>query len=321
MRATILLVAASCLLTHAQAQTLLTTHGDLLAVTDQPVPGPSGAYFEVSFDTPVIADDGTVLFRVKMYGGDVSGNANSRALFLGTTAANLSMMLRSADPAPGLAGLALVNGAGNNGIQAGFRLTPDGRTFWSSYLSGPGVASSNDTAMFGGFPESMGPIVREGDAAPGTSGAVFSGDRITSTQFTTMNRNGAVLFQSTLSGGDVVGATNNQALYTGTAGALSIVVRKGDTVLPGPVTASTFPTSSLDEQQRTGPLQPEPRGGGCRRPRTMPRSGSTPRAPATRFSSARGSSRRARPARRSPTRSKSGSRPFRPTRSTTAAST
>jgi hypothetical protein len=68
-----------------------------------------------------------------MYGGDVSGNGNSRALFRGTTAADLSIMLRSSDPAPGLAGLTLVNSAANNGIQAGIRLSPDGRTFWSSF--------------------------------------------------------------------------------------------------------------------------------------------------------------------------------------------
>jgi len=99
MRAGILLlVAASCLLTRAQAQTLLTTHGNQLAVIDQPVPGPSGAYFQV-FDLPVIADNGTVLFLSRMYGGDVSGNGNSRALFRGTTAADLSIMLRSSDPA------------------------------------------------------------------------------------------------------------------------------------------------------------------------------------------------------------------------------
>ena len=202
MRATILFLGlVSGLLSHAHAQTLLTTHGNLLAVTDQPVPGPSGAYFGTSLSiAPVIADDGTVLFRANMYGGDVSGPANSRALFRGTTAANLSMMVRSSDPAPGLAGLALVNGAGTDGIQGGAVLSPDGRTFWSSYLSGPGVASNNDTAMFGGLPGSLAPIVREGDAAPGTSGAVFFGDRITSFQFTSMNRNGAVLFQSTLVG-------------------------------------------------------------------------------------------------------------------------
>lgn len=241
VRTTILVLGlVSCLARDGHADTLLTTHGHLLAVTDTPVPGPSGAYFGTSFDSPAIADDGTVLFRALMYGGDVSGAANARALFRGTTAANLSLLVRSSDPAPGLANLVLVNGAGNNGIQTGSRLSPDGRTFWSSYLSGSGVASNNDTAVFGGLPGNLVPIVREGDAAPGTSGALFSGDRLTSTQFTTMNKNGAVLFQSTLSGGDVVGGTNNEALFTGTAGALSLVVRKGATVLPGPVTAS-FP--------------------------------------------------------------------------------
>ncbi len=245
-RATILFLGlASGLVSYAQAQTLLTTKGKLLAATDQVVPGPSGAYFGTSLDFPVIADDGTVLFRALMYFGDVSGPANNRALFSGTTAANLSMLVRSSDPAPGLANLNLVNSAGSLGIQGGYSLSADGRTFWSSYLSGPGVVSTNDTAMFGGLPGSLAPIVREGDLAPGTAGAVFSGDRITSSQFTFINKNGAVLFQSTLAGGDVVGTTNNQGLYSGTAGALVLVVRKGATVLPGPVTALITNTQIL----------------------------------------------------------------------------
>ena len=107
------------------------------------------------------------------------------------------------------------------------------------------MASNNDTAFFGGLPGSLIPIVREGDAAPGTTGAVFSGDRVTSAQFTTMNHNGAVLFQSTLSGGDVIGTTNNLGLFTGTAGPLSMVVRKGAAVLAGPVTALSFPGQLL----------------------------------------------------------------------------
>ena len=177
--------------------------------------------------------------------------------FRGTTAANLSMMIRSSDPAPGLADLTLVNGAGNNGIQAGSRLSPDGRTFWSSYLSGPGVASSNDTAFFGGLPGSLAPIVREGDAAPAPAGAVFFGDRITSAQFTTMNRNGAVLFQSTLSGGDVVGATNNQALYTGHRRRALHRGPEGRHRPSRPRDRLDLQRPALDEQQRTGPLQPE----------------------------------------------------------------
>ena len=255
-----------------------------------------------------------------LYGGDVSGNGNSRALFRGTTAANLSMMIRSSDPAPGLADLALVNGAGNNGIQAGSRLSPDGRTFWSSYLSGPGVASSNDTAMFGGLPGSLAPIVREGDAAPGTTGAVFFGDRITSTQFTSMNRNGAVLFQSTLSGGDVVGATNNQALYTGTAGALSIVVRKGDIVLPGPVTASTFNNQLLLNSNGQVLYNLKLAGTGVTTANDASLWLYTPGS-GNRLLVREGRLAPGRPARRSTTRSKFGRRAFRSTRSTTAAST
>ena len=236
----LMLVATSGLLPGAQADTLLETHGNLLASPDQPVPGPSGAYYQF-FDSIVIADDGTVQFLAKMYSGDVSNNANSRALFSGTTAANLSMMIRGADPAPGLAGLSLTNSSGSQGIQTNSRISPDGRTLWSSYLSGPGVVSSNDSAIFGGYPESLALVAREGDAAPGTSGAVFSGDRLTS-QTTAISRNGAVVFQTSLSGGDVVGTTNNAALYAGPTGALSLVYRKGDTVLPGPVTAGASGT-------------------------------------------------------------------------------
>src|SRR5262249_51058624 len=118
LRTTIVFLCVTCcLLTQVRAaDTLLTTHGNVLAVSDPPPPGPSGANFEVVFDNPSIADDGTVLFRVKLYGGDVSGNANNRALFTGTTAANLSMLIRSSDPAPGLTGLTLVNPAGNSGV-------------------------------------------------------------------------------------------------------------------------------------------------------------------------------------------------------------
>jgi hypothetical protein len=47
----------SCLLNNAQAQTLITTHGNLLAVTNKPVPGPS-ARISNHVRQPVIADDG-----------------------------------------------------------------------------------------------------------------------------------------------------------------------------------------------------------------------------------------------------------------------
>jgi len=247
----VLRVAALCLgaalvgAPLAGAATLLTTHGNVIAYTDGPAPGSTGGAFATIIEPPIITDDGTVFFRGQMYGGDVSGTANSRALFRGTTAADLAMMIRWSDPAPGLLGLSLINGAGTNGIQGSYRMSPDGRTLWSSFLSGPGVAAGNDTAIFGGVAGSPVLVSREGDPAPGTAGAVFSGDRSVSFQFSSINRNGSVLFQTNLSGGDVVGTTNNVALYTGPAGALGIVVRKGDTVLPGPVTASSLSGQTL----------------------------------------------------------------------------
>src|SRR5262249_44428910 len=149
-------------------------------------------------------------------GGDITLR-NNNALFVGKTASDLSMMIRATDPAPGLPGLSLGNSAGTIGISGDFRLSPDGRTFWSSWLSGPGVVSTNDTAIFGGFPGSLALIAREGDPAPGTAGAVFYGDLnapggngsgFNSTQFTAINRNGTLLFESNLTGGDTTPSNN-----------------------------------------------------------------------------------------------------------------
>ena len=235
---------------QAEAQSLLSTNGNVLAYSGGVVPGPSGLIYSYVFDLPLVADDGTVFFRTTLDGGDVTGNANNRALFLGKTAADVTMLARSSDPAPGLDGLFLVKPDGTDGIQTGYRFSPDGRTFWSSYLSGPGVAATNDSAMFGGPAGSQSFFFREGDVAPGTGGAVFSGNTFTSTQFSAINRSGAVMFQSNLAGSGVT-FSNNQALFAGDPAALAVVVRRGDTVLPG-VTASTFTTSqfSLDTSGR-----------------------------------------------------------------------
>jgi hypothetical protein len=103
---------ASCLLSYAHADTLLTTHGNLLAVTDQPVPGPSGALRPA--DT-VIADDGPSC-SAKCMVATCRATGTSGA-FRNTTAADLSMMIRSSDQPRG--GSMLVNDAGNNGIRRG----------------------------------------------------------------------------------------------------------------------------------------------------------------------------------------------------------
>jgi len=102
------------------------------------------------------------------------------------------------------------------------------------------LPASVDTAIFGGFPGSFSLIAREGDPAPGTAGALYADFSSASVQFMSMNRNGQIMFNTGLSGGDVVGTTNNAAIYGGTIGAPVLAVRRGQTMLPGPVTASAF---------------------------------------------------------------------------------
>ncbi|HEX4824180.1 MAG TPA: putative metal-binding motif-containing protein [Candidatus Polarisedimenticolaceae bacterium] len=222
---------------------LVTNHGNVLAYTDGAVPGmPLFTTFGSRMDNPMLADDGTVLFFSNLAGPQITG-ANSRALFQGTTANDLFTAAQWSDPAPGLPGLSLVNSGGTSGILSGsVGFSPDDRTLFASWLTNASnnLPATSDTALFGGFAGSLGLVAREGDLAPGTAGALFGDFSGLTTQFTGINRNGRVMFPATLVGGDVVGTTNDFALYTGTPGALTIVVRKGDTVLPGPVTAAGF---------------------------------------------------------------------------------
>jgi len=232
---------------------LVTNHATVLACTDCAVPGmPLFTTFGSSMSFPMLAEDGSVYFMSNMAGPTITA-ANSRALFQGTTPAGLSVVVQWSDPAPGLPGLSLINNAGTSGISSeALKISPDGRSLFTSRLTNAGhnLSTTNDTALFGGFAGSLGLVAREGDAAPGTSGALFgefippSGNNFILTQFDGINRNGRVMFYAQLAGGDVVGTTNDFAMYTGTPGALTIVVRKGDVMLPG-ITAADFSGNNL----------------------------------------------------------------------------
>ncbi|HVQ34421.1 MAG TPA: choice-of-anchor tandem repeat NxxGxxAF-containing protein, partial [Candidatus Bathyarchaeia archaeon] len=160
----------------AEPLSLVTNHGTVLAWTDGNVPGmPLFTTFGSEMDNPMLADDGTVLFLSNMAGPTIS-SPNSRALFQGTTLDGLSMVAQWSDPAPGLPGLSLINNAGNSGFRSGgLRIGPDGRSFFTSKLTNAGhnLPAASDTGIFGGFAGSLVNIAREGDPAPGTSGALF----------------------------------------------------------------------------------------------------------------------------------------------------
>jgi hypothetical protein len=238
-----------CALAPAQAQSLMTTNGNFLAWPDTDVPGLPGVYFGGTVQWPAAAEDGSLFFISDMYGAGTSGT-NYKGLFSGTSAADVSMVARMSGPAPGLPGLSLINSAGTLGLGSQAVISPSGGyKLWSSYLSGAGVTSANDTALFRSSPGGSLLIAREGNPAPGTAGAVFSGDFKSQYQFNQVNRNGTVLFQSSLAGGDVTGA-NGGAIFTGTPGALSIVRRLGDPVLPGVTAVGMGSIQQMDNNGR-----------------------------------------------------------------------
>src|SRR5262245_44695351 len=92
---------------------LVTNHGTVLAWTDGSVPGmPLFTTFGSLMESPVLTDDGTVLFLANMAGPTIS-TANSRALFQGTTSADLFAVAQWSDAAPGLPGLNLIDNSGS----------------------------------------------------------------------------------------------------------------------------------------------------------------------------------------------------------------
>jgi hypothetical protein len=259
LAATAGLGAVLCLATSTQAQTpsLVATHGNVLAYSEGPVPGfpYPDEYFAYDFGLPFLAEDGTVLFTAEMEGGSITFPTN-RAIFRGTSAGDLSMVVRASDPAPGLPDLHLINGAGTLSLGA-LRSSPDGKMLWTSWLSGPGVVSTNDTALFGGPAESPVLVAREGDPAPGTAGAVY-GPLVGSfggfpgtvdTQHTAIDRNGNVLFVTYLTGGDTT-ASNGGAVFAGPIASPGMLLRLGDTMLPGVIASGIGGIMQTDNDGR-----------------------------------------------------------------------
>ncbi len=223
-------VAAAALCPAALAQSLVLTHGSVIATNGDVAPGLGGEVFNgaSTFDSGVLADNGAVFFRGRLTGGTTVAT-NERAYFYGSSRANLQLVLRAGSPEPtGTVPGATMNTATAAGISSGFRISSDGRMLFGISMTGGGVATTNDTGLVVGTPGNFQFLVREGDAAPGTVGAtITSSFSSPSTQQSGINAQGRGWFLATLAGGDVSGTTNNSAMYLGTPGNLSLVARKG----------------------------------------------------------------------------------------------
>ncbi len=219
----------------ARGQDLIQTSANVIAYAGEAVPGLPGVTFSNAtlLDFPSMDDAGNVIFRSRLLGTGVT-SANDRALFGGTNYGNLAMLVRCGDPVPGIPGATIIG----NGLGGSPRLAANGLALWECKFSGTGVTAANDTAMFEGTPGNYVLVVREGDPAPGTTGATYSGDMNNPSQQQVVQlKNGRLLFGSNVTGGDTT-TNNNVGLFSGMPGALALVQRKGDPASNGAVIGS-----------------------------------------------------------------------------------
>ncbi len=199
----------------------------LLFRKGSPAAGTSGAAYS-SFGDPVISDNGLVAAEVNLTGGDVSGSTNNAGIYTATST-SVNLIARKGSSVPGL-GSDLYGGLGDPTI------SPNGIVAWEGALSGGDVSgTTNNAAIFTAVPANPVTVaVRKGvTVAPGTVGGdVFSflGDP-------DVNASGQIAFYANVTGGDAVAGVNDEGVWAGPAGSLSLIARRGESA---PDTLDTF---------------------------------------------------------------------------------
>lgn len=200
---------------------------------------------------------GHIYFQATTSGGDTNltaGMNNQQGIWAGLPG-SLELVVRKSNPVSGLGGAVAIDTGATLGVVT--QINPSGKLFYEAALSttqGAPVAVPADDRAYMVHTPGLGSakLLREGDVAPGTTGATFNtitgaGVETWGPGFgaNTWTRSGETLFSSTLRGGDVVGTTNDLALFKGGVGTLSLAARKG-AVAPGTdATFLTFNNSSL----------------------------------------------------------------------------
>ncbi len=169
-------------------------------------------------------------FTASLTGTGVT-TANDTGLWVGAPGA-VSLLAREGDQAPGQAAGVTFGAVFPTSATP---INASGQAVFFSGLTGTGVTTANDTAIWRGSPGNVALVAREGDAAPGTT--VVFGSLAGSTIAPAFNSAGRTAFNGILTGLGVTTA-NDRGIWTGTPGNLSLLVREGDAV-PGTPLGST----------------------------------------------------------------------------------
>jgi hypothetical protein len=222
-------------------QTVLARRGDL-------TPGGGGSFldtFSFTGQTSALNASGSACFQAGLVGGDVVTSPGNNSAWLVGAPGSLAIMLRKGDLFPVVGGDALIGSLGFN-----VQINEVGQVFhdekFSTTLGTAPATAATDGLLMLYTPGSGNLIVaREGDPAPGTAGASYNSFTMATSG---LSRSGRMAFYGSLIGGDVVGTTNDGAIYTGTAGGgFTMAVRRGDPAPTGPSdTFASIYTSSIN---------------------------------------------------------------------------
>lgn len=180
------------------------------------IPGATFAPFS-GVSSPYHSDGGAVAFKQAVSGVTATGLWSTRD-------GSLNLVARTGDTAP-----VGVGGVNLNSIDA-VAFDAPGRVTFTSVLTGTGVDSTNNSAVFSDAGGPLAMVARTSQHAPGTAAGVtwasFNNPRV--------GENGSVVIRAMLQGPGVA-TTNDAGIWSNRSGPLSLVVREGQ----------LYPTTSL----------------------------------------------------------------------------
>jgi hypothetical protein len=229
MRRSFVWIALTAVVVARAAGGVATTNAfDVVAETEGQAPGLPAAVQYSLVQYPITDGTGTFLFESQLRGG--SGGS---AVFVGKRGA-VQPVAVTTDAAPGAGGLqwSKLSGVGNI-------LRPTGRVAFQGELDVADTATKG--GIWVGMIGNLQLLVREGDPAPGTTLNFAAGARYFQDGLhLAMNDAGQIALRAKLAGAGVTTA-NDQAIFTGTPGALTLVARLGDAApdVPGATLAKT----------------------------------------------------------------------------------
>jgi hypothetical protein len=179
-----------------------------------PAPGTVGATF-FGFGGFGLSSDGHITIEAIVSGGDVKGTINNSGLWTGAPNA-LHLLFRQADPAPQTSGATFAS-------------------FSTPVMNSSGLTAFQGTLLFGAnviYTANLSSNLLL--ARTGSSIAGLGADNFGFLTNPAISTDGSVVFEGTMTGGDVNGTTNNAAIFLAApAGLPTVVVRKGVTLAPG----------------------------------------------------------------------------------------